>query len=222
MQGAGKRERERHRERGREQERERKREREREQDSAAQPSDKLNVTRWLLSPSAVTVNSGLGKMSKMFSCAWAELITEPKATQARAANGLDLQIKLHLPRLFFSYWSNLLKIKHLAAWLSLFSLGFRLHSRPVSSLARFMFIPIFIVLNEFILWLCRVVHNLMSCTDAWEPKPWCTQNVPSTRLTFRLQTVTTWHLNHLTTYRTVSLLLSLWLFPSCEVSEPQC
>lgn len=66
-----------------------------EEDNVPQSSDKLNVTRWLLSPSAVTVNFGLGKMSKMFSRAWAELITEPKATQTRAANGPDLQIKLH-------------------------------------------------------------------------------------------------------------------------------
>lgn len=40
-----------------------------EEDNVPQSSDKLNVTRWLLSPSAVTVNFGLGKMSKMFSCA---------------------------------------------------------------------------------------------------------------------------------------------------------
>ena len=76
-------------------------ERETEEDNVPQSTDKLNVTRWLLSPSAVTVNSGLGKMSKMLSCAWVELITEPKAAQTRAANGHDLQIKLHLPRLFF-------------------------------------------------------------------------------------------------------------------------
>lgn len=99
--------RERHRERGRNQEREK-------QNRTAFHNPQIN-SMWqdgYFSPSAVTVNSGLGKMSKMFSCAWAELITEPKATQTRAANGLDLQIKLHLPRLFFSYWSNLLKIKY--------------------------------------------------------------------------------------------------------------
>lgn len=37
--------------------------------SVPQSLNKLNVTRWLLSLSAVTVNSGLGKMSEMFSCA---------------------------------------------------------------------------------------------------------------------------------------------------------
>lgn len=83
-----------------------------EKDNFPQSSDKLNVTRWLLSLSAVTVNSGLEKMSKMFSCAWAELITEPTATQTGAANGSDLQIKLHLPRLFSSCWSNLPNIKY--------------------------------------------------------------------------------------------------------------
>lgn len=40
-----------------------------EEDNVLQSTDKLNVTRWLLSLSAVTVNSGLGKMSKMFSFA---------------------------------------------------------------------------------------------------------------------------------------------------------
>lgn len=40
-----------------------------EEDDVPQPTNKRNVTRWLLSPSAVTVNSGQGKMSKMFSCA---------------------------------------------------------------------------------------------------------------------------------------------------------
>lgn len=62
-------ERERERDIGREAESRRERESETKQDSAPQSSDKLNVTRWLPSPSAVTVNSGLGKKSKMFSCA---------------------------------------------------------------------------------------------------------------------------------------------------------
>ncbi len=58
---------------------------------------------------------------------------------------------------------------------------------------------------------------LMGWTDAWETKPHMCKNIFNTSLTFMLQTVTTWHLDLLTTYETVTLSLSLFLSLSlCE------